>query len=55
MREKNLKRRKDLGTCVLDKQHVVGIGTVYTLILNFLNLDFINKIILSSILYISMQ
>jgi hypothetical protein len=55
MREKNLKRRKDLGTRVLDKQHVVGIETVCTLILNFLNLDFINKIILSSILYISMQ
>lgn len=55
MREKNLKRRKDLSPCVLDKQHVVGIGTVCTLILKFLNLDFINKIIVSSVLYISLQ
>jgi hypothetical protein len=50
-----MKRRKDLGSCVLDKQHVVGTGTVFTLILNFLNLDFISEIILSSVLYISMQ
>jgi hypothetical protein len=50
-----MKRRKDLGSCVLDKQDVVGIGTVCTLILKFFNLDFINKIILSSVLYISMQ
>jgi hypothetical protein len=39
MRGKNLKRRKDLGSCVLDKKHVVGTGTFYKLIINFLHLD----------------
>jgi len=39
MRGKNLKRRKDLGSRVLNKKHVVGIGTVYKLIINFLHLD----------------
>lgn len=39
MREKNLKRRKDLGSHVLNKKHVVGIGTVCKLIINVLHLD----------------
>ena len=39
MREKILKRRKVLGSHVLDKKHVVGIETVYKLIINLLHLD----------------
>jgi hypothetical protein len=44
MSEKSSKRRNDLGSCVLDKQHMVGIGTVYILILTFFEFGFLNKL-----------